>query len=99
MFFHTLIFAGSRGSWEADRRPIGGVLKHLPRDPASVNAMKQTCVIVILAYFTLYQPNYTPTKRSNAQHLVEYLKKPCSLKKIKNRGMSYNSLWIPGFVV
>ena len=25
--------------------------------PASVNAMKQTCVIVILAYFTLFQPN------------------------------------------
>ena len=23
-----------------------------PKDPASVNAMKQTCVIVILAFFT-----------------------------------------------
>ena len=55
-------------------RPIGRVLKHLLRDPASVDAMKQTCVIVILAYFTLYQPNFTPTKRSNAQHLVEYKK-------------------------
>ena len=31
--------------------------KHLPRDPASVYALKQTCVIVILAYFTLFQPN------------------------------------------
>ena len=25
-------------------------------DTASVNAMKQTCVIIILAYFTLFQP-------------------------------------------
>ena len=34
---------------EADRPSV----QHHPRDPASVNAMKQTCVIVILAYFTL----------------------------------------------
>ena len=32
-------------------------VQHHLRDPASVNAMKQTCVIVILAYFTLFQPN------------------------------------------
>ena len=38
---------------EADRP---SVQRH-PRDPASVNAMKQTCVIVILAYFTLFKPN------------------------------------------
>ena len=50
-FFHALTFAGSRGSC-FDTRPLGRVLKHRPRDPASVNAMKQTCVIVILAYFT-----------------------------------------------
>ena len=37
---------------EADRPSV----RHDPRDPASVNAMKQTCVIVILAYFTLFQP-------------------------------------------
>ena len=30
---------------EADRPSV----QHHPRDPASVNAMKQTCVIVILA--------------------------------------------------
>ena len=30
-----------------------GVLHRL-RDPACVNAMKQTCVIVILAHFTLF---------------------------------------------
>ena len=29
-------------------RPIGQVLKHLQRDPATVNAMKLACVIVIL---------------------------------------------------
>ena len=36
---------------EADRPSV----QHHPRDPASVNAMKQTCVIVILAYFTLFK--------------------------------------------
>ena len=38
---------------EADRL---SVQRHL-RDPASVNAMKKTCVIVILAYFTVFQPD------------------------------------------
>ena len=38
---------------EADRPSV----QHHPRDPASVNAMKQTCVIAILAYFTLFQLN------------------------------------------
>ena len=42
MCFHALTFAGSRGS--------------CLRDPESVNAMEQTCVIVILAYYTLFQP-------------------------------------------
>ena len=47
MFFHALTFAGSRGSC-LNTRPLGRVFKHRLRDPASVNAMKQTCVIVIL---------------------------------------------------
>ena len=51
MFFHALTFAGSRESC-LNTRPLGRVFKHRSRDPASVNAMKQTCVIVILAYFT-----------------------------------------------
>ena len=38
---------------EADRPSV----QHHPRDPASVNAMKQTCVIVILAYFTIFKLN------------------------------------------
>ena len=38
---------------EADRPSV----QHHPRDLASVNEMKQTCVIVILAYFTLFQLN------------------------------------------
>ena len=38
---------------EADRQ---SVQRH-SRDPESVNAMKQTLVIIILAYFTLFQPN------------------------------------------
>ena len=53
-FIHALIFAGSQGSC-LNTRPLGRVLKHRPRDPASVNAMKQTCVIIILAYFTWFQ--------------------------------------------
>ena len=40
-FFHALTFAGSRGSCYS--RPHGRVFKRLPRDTASVNAMKQTC--------------------------------------------------------
>ena len=27
------------------------------------------------------------------------IKNNCSMKKIKNQGMSFNSLWIPAFVV
>ena len=54
MFFHALTVAGSRGSC-LNTRPKGRVFKYRPRDPASVNAMKQNMcdrVIVILAYFT-----------------------------------------------
>ena len=49
MFFHALTFAGSRG-YCLNTRPIGRVFKHLPMDAASVDAMKQTCVIISLAY-------------------------------------------------
>ena len=35
-----------------DHEAIRPSVQNCPRDPASVNAMKQTCVIVILAYFT-----------------------------------------------
>ena len=48
-FFHALTFAGSRGSC-LNRRPQGRVFKRLPRELANVNAMKQTCVIVSLAF-------------------------------------------------
>ena len=51
MFFHALTFAGSRGC-RLNKRPLGQVFKHRPRDLASVNAMNQTCVIVILAFIT-----------------------------------------------
>ena len=50
MFFHALIFSGSRGSC-LNMRPKDRVFKLLPRDPANVNALKQTCVIVILAFY------------------------------------------------
>ena len=58
MFFHALTFAGSRGSC-LNTRPLGRVFKLHPRDPASVNAMKQTCVIVILAYLPDFSINHT----------------------------------------
>ena len=51
MFIHALTIAGSQGSC-LNMRLLGRVLKHHPRDPESVNAMKQTCMIAILAYFT-----------------------------------------------
>ena len=47
MFFHALTFAGSRGSC-LNMRPLGQVFKHCPRDPESVNSMKQTCVMSFL---------------------------------------------------
>ena len=61
MFFHALTFAGSRGCC-LNMTPTGPVFKHLPREPASVNAMKQTCVIVILAYL----PYSNPIRTENA---------------------------------
>ena len=51
MFFHALTFARSQGQC-LNTRLLGGVIKHRPRNMASVNAMKQKCVVVILAYFT-----------------------------------------------
>ena len=56
MFFHALTFAGSGGCC-LNTRLICRVFEHLPRDLVNVNEMKQTCVVVILAYFTLLQPN------------------------------------------
>ena len=47
MFFHALTLAGSRESC-LNMRPLGRVFTHRPSESASVNAMKQTCVIVIL---------------------------------------------------
>ena len=55
-FFHALTFDGSRGSC-LNTRPLGQMFKHRPRDPTSVNAMKQTCVIVILAYLPDFSIN------------------------------------------
>ena len=50
MILYALTFAWSRGSC-LNTRPLGRVFKNRPRDPASVYAMKQICVIVILVYF------------------------------------------------
>ena len=50
MLLHALTFVESRGSC-LNTRPLGGVFKHRLRNSASVYAMKQTYVIVKLAYF------------------------------------------------
>ena len=42
MFFHASTFVGTRGSC-FNTSLQGRVFKHLPRDLANVNAMKQTC--------------------------------------------------------
>ena len=42
MFFHAFTFAGSRGNC-LNMRQQGRVFKRLPREPANINAMKQTC--------------------------------------------------------
>ena len=62
-FFHALTFAGSRGSC-LNMRPLGRMFKLLPRDPANVNALKQTRLIVILAFYMLSWkiPSKTPGK-------------------------------------
>ena len=52
MFVHALTFAGS-GRSSLNTKPHCRVFKCLPRDPANVNAMKQTCVIVILAFYLI----------------------------------------------
>ena len=49
---------------EADRPTV----QHHPRDPTSVNALKQTCVIVILAYFTLFQHKPRWKRRFNIKY-------------------------------
>ena len=50
----------------------GPSVQHYPRDPASVNAMKQTCVIVILAYFTYYSPLRTENAAKSLNCLFSY---------------------------
>ena len=83
MFFYALTFAGSRGS-RLNMRPSGRVFKHSPRDPASVtcNAMKQTCVIVILAYFTSFSIN-------RAENVSQTLDIQClKLDFLKQNGVS-----------
>ena len=49
MFFHALKFAKSKGSC-LNMRLSGREFKHLLREPASVNKMKQTCVIIIFLH-------------------------------------------------
>ena len=59
MFCHALTFAGSGGSCLNTRLSV----QTSSKGPRSFNAMKQTCVIVVLLIFTLIQP-YTALKTS-----------------------------------
>ena len=73
---------------EADRPSV----QHHPRDPASVNAVKQTCVIVILAYFTLFQPNSHRKSCWNIKLSIVILKHlnkhaPIKTKRVKTKRM------------
>ena len=44
---HALKFAGSQGSC-LNPMPLGSLeFKHLPRDPANINAMKETCLVIV----------------------------------------------------
>ena len=45
MFFHALALARSQGSC-LNARPLNGVFKHLSRKPASVNELKQACLLI-----------------------------------------------------
>ena len=66
-----LTFARFRGSC-LNTRPTGRVFEHRPCDPASVNAMKQTCVIVILIYFTWFQHKQHWKRRLNIEYPFSY---------------------------
>ena len=68
MFIHALTFASSRGSC-LNLRPPGRELKHLSRDPANVNTMKQTCMIIIPAYLLISLSN----RIENAVKLLKFL--------------------------
>ena len=51
MFFHALTFAEFLGS-RLNMRPLGRMFKLLQRDPTNVNALNQTFLIVILAFYS-----------------------------------------------
>ena len=48
-----------------EHEAISPSVQHHPRDLASVNAMKQMCVIIILAYFIWFQPKPHWKRRFN----------------------------------
>ena len=52
MFFHAIIFAGSRGSC-LNVRTLDRVFNLLPTDTENVNAMKQLRRIIIFAFYMI----------------------------------------------
>ena len=55
MWLTRFLECGLRKAHKMNTKLIGIEFHHLLRNPASINAMKQICVIVIRAYFTLFQ--------------------------------------------
>ena len=63
MLFHAFTFTSLYQACCLNTRLLGQVLKYLLREPANVNAMKQTYVILILAF------NLIPAKIAHANTL------------------------------
>ena len=55
MVFRALTFAGSRSKKVFEHEPAGRVFKHLPRDPANVNAQnnmadRYSCINLLYSF-------------------------------------------------
>ena len=61
MNFQALTFPGCRGSCSTVTQTCWAECSTSPRAPTSVNAMKQTCMTVILAYL----PNFNQISTEN----------------------------------
>ena len=83
MYFHALTFAGSQGSC-LNTRQLGLVLKNRARDPASINAMKQICVIVILAYLPDFSINRAETSIKHLTSIFFHLLSQNKMASVSN---------------
>ena len=68
MFFHASTFVGSPNSC-LNMKPLGQMFKHLLRDLASVDAMKQACVIIIIMHIL---PDFYQNHAKNSANTLKY---------------------------